>query len=104
MNVRFRPLRGQSVIAPLADIRLLLPQTSADAHLRGISRKLHAQTDCTGEVAMFADRLIAGDAIRPIKSAIESGDRVLDVDGFLVASNRFVAALDLVVEHRANDS
>lgn len=53
---------------------------------------------------MFADRLIAGDAIRPIKSAIESGDRVLDVDGFLVASNRFVAALDLVVEHRANDS
>ena len=47
---------------------------------------------------MFADRLIAGDAIRRIKSAIECGDRVLGVDGFRVAGNGFVAALDLVLD------
>lgn len=47
---------------------------------------------------MFADRLIAGDAIKRIKSVTQNGDRVLGVDGFRVTHEGFVAVLDLIID------
>jgi hypothetical protein len=48
---------------------------------------------------MFADKLIAGDAIRRIKSAIECGDRVLG-SGLVDHSQKMMVAARAMAERK----